>query len=181
MLIFWTIAGVALLLLVVNFLAGDAFDGALDSVGLGDGFVSATAILSFLACFGIVGGIVMSSTSASALVASIAGVGAGLVGAAAATWATNALRDGPTAHQITSDDYVDLPATVTTSIPVGGPGQIHLTVAGHPTALAAYAQTALPAGTRVVVTESLGSGMVRVAVAPDPSATPDRAEDRPTG
>ena len=99
----------------------------------------------------------------SVLLASVAGVVAGAVVAAGAGVATRALTNGPTAHQITSSDYVGQTATVTTSIPSDGLGQISLVVAGQSTALAARADAPVPTGAGVTVVANLGPGVVKVA------------------
>jgi hypothetical protein len=162
-LIFWVIAGVALLLLVLTVTVGDFLDPALDSIDVTGGYLSSTVVLSFLATFGIVGGLLMSATEASMLVASLGGAVAGAVVGVGAGAATRSLANGPTAHQITSSDYVGQTATVTTSIPAGGLGQISLTVAGQSTALAARADEPVPTGSVVTVVANLGPGVVQVS------------------
>ncbi|MBO3103418.1 hypothetical protein [Cellulomonas fengjieae] len=163
MLIFWVIAGVALLLLVLVVTVGDLFDGVLDALDFTGGYLSSTAVLSFLATFGIVGGLLLGTTDVSLLVASLGGVVAGAVVGAGAAVATRSLTDGPTAHQITSSDYVGQAATVTTSIPAVGLGQVSLVVAGQSTALAARADGPVPLGAGVTVVANLGPGVVQVA------------------
>ncbi|GEK23238.1 hypothetical protein [Cellulomonas xylanilytica] len=163
MLIFWVIAGVALLLLVLTVTLGDFLDGAVEAIDVTGGYLSSTVVLSFLATFGIVGGLLLATTDVSVLVASLGGVVAGALVGAGAGAATRSLTDGPTAHQITSSDYVGLAATVTTSIPAGGLGQISLVVAGQSTALAARADGPVPTGAGVTVVASLGPGVVKVA------------------
>ena len=163
MLIFWVIAGVALLLLVLTVVFGDFLDGVVDAIDVTGGYLSSTVVLSFLAAFGIVGGLVLATTDASVLVATLAGVVAGAVVGAGAGVATRALTNGPTAHQITSSDYVGQAATVTTSIPSDGLGQISLVVAGQSTALAARADAPVPTGAGVTVVANLGPGVVKVA------------------
>ena len=163
MLIFWVIAGVALLLLVLTVTVGDFLDGVVDALDFTGGYLSSSAVLAFLATFGIVGGLLLSTTRASVLLASLGGVAAGSLVGAGAGVATRSLTHGPTAHQITSSDYVGQPATVTTSIPPDGLGQIALVVAGQSTALAARADGAVPTGTGVTVVANLGPGVVKVA------------------
>ena len=162
MLIFWVIAGVALLLLVLTVVLGDFLDGVVDAIDVTGGYLSSTVVLSFLATFGIVGGLLLATTDASVLLATVAGVVAGAVVGAGAGVATRALTNGPTAHQITSSDYVGQAATVTTSIPADGLGQISLVVAGQSTALAARADAPVPTGAGVTVVANLGPGVVKV-------------------
>ena len=166
MLIFWVIAGVALLLLLLTVVFGDFLDGVIDAIDVTGGYLSSTVVLSFLAAFGIVGGLVLATTDASVLVATLAGVVAGAAVGAGAGVATRALTNGPTAHQITSSDYVGQAATVTTSIPSDGLGQISLVVAGQSTALAARADAPVPTGAGVTVVANLGPGVVKVATIP---------------
>jgi len=169
MLIFWVIAGVALLLLVLTVVVGDFLDGVVDAIDVTGGYLSSTVVLSFLATFGIVGGLLLATTDASVLLASLAGVVAGAVVGAGAGVATRALTNGPTAHQITSSDYVGQSATVTTSIPADGLGQISLVVAGQSTALAARADAPVPTGAGVTVVANLGPGVVKVTTTATPS------------
>jgi hypothetical protein len=166
MLIFWVIAGVALLLLVLTVVLGDFLDGVVDAIDVTGGWLSSTVVLSFLATFGIVGGLLLATTDASVLLATLAGVVAGAVVGVGAGVATRALTHGPTAHQITSSDYVGQTATVTTSIPSDGLGQISLVVAGQSTALAARADAPVPTGAGVTVVANLGPGVVKVATTP---------------
>ena len=163
MLIFWVIAGVALLLLVLTVTVGDFLDGVVDALDFTGGYLSSTVLLSFLAAFGFVGGLLLATTDASVLLACVGGVVAGALVAAGAGVATRALTNGPTAHQITSSDYVGQSATVTTSIPADGLGQISLVVAGQSTALAARADGRVPTGAGVTVVANLGPGVVKVA------------------
>jgi hypothetical protein len=169
MLIFWVIAGAALLLLVLTVTVGDFLDGVVDALDFTGGYLSSTVVLAFLATFGIVGGLLLGTTDVSVLVASLAGAGAGVVVGAGAGAATRALTHGPTAHQITSSDYVGQAATVTTSIPSDGLGQISLVVAGQSTALAARADGPVPTGSGVTVVANLGPGVVKVSSTPSPS------------
>lgn len=173
MLIFWVIAGVALLLLVLTVTVGDFLDGVVDALDFTGGYLSSTAVLSFLATFGIVGGLLLATTDVSVLVASLGGVVAGAVVGVGAGAATRALTNGPTAHQITSSDYVGQSATVTTSIPSDGLGQISLVVAGQSTALAARADGPLPTGSGVTVVSNLGPGVVKVTSTPVSSNEPN--------
>ncbi|WP_315099229.1 hypothetical protein [uncultured Cellulomonas sp.] len=169
MLIFWLIAGAALLLLVLTVTVGDFLDGVIDAIDFTGGYLSSTAVLAFLATFGIVGGLVLATTDAGVLMASLGGVVAGAVVAAGAGVATRTLTHGPTAHQITSSDYVGQPATVTTSIPADGLGQVSLVVAGQSTALAARADGPVPTGAGVTIVSNLGPGVVKVVSTPPSS------------
>lgn len=165
MLFFWAIAALAVILLLITTLAGGLLDGPLESVDFTGGYLTSTAVLAFLAAFGLGGALTMSTTGAGPLVASTAGLGAGVVVGAAAGAVTGALAHGPTAHQVSDKDYVGCPATVTTSIPDAGLGQVHTTVAGHTTVLAARSAQPVPAGTPVTIVAVLSPGTVRVTPA----------------
>jgi hypothetical protein len=161
-LIFLAIAGIALALLLLTVLVGDFLSGPFDAIGLGDGFLSSEVLLSFLATFGLTGSILLGTTDVSVLVASLAGVGAGAVVGGAAAVVTRALANGPTAHQLSPADYVDQVATVTTSIPADGMGQVHLVLAGQSTSIAARAGEPIANGSTVRIATVLGPGVVKV-------------------
>ena len=145
MLIFWVIAGVALLLLVLTVVVGDFLDGAVDALDFTGG-------LPVVHGRAVVPGHVRHRRAAccwrrptrACSSPSLAGVVAGAVVGAGAGVADPRADQRPTAHQITSSDYVGQAATVTTSIPSDGLGQISLVVAGQSTALAARADGRCP-------------------------------------
>jgi hypothetical protein len=161
-LIFLAIAGVALALLLLTVLVGGFLDGPIDALGIGDGVLSSEVVLSFLATFGLTGAILLGSTDVSMLVASLAGVGAGALVGAGASFVTRGLANGPTAHQLSAADYVDQVATVTTSIPADGMGQVHLVLAGQSTSIAARAGEPIANGSTVRIATVLGPGVVKV-------------------
>lgn len=165
MLIFWAIAGVSLTLLLVTAIVGDFLDGIFDALDFTGGYLSSTSVLAFLSMFGLTGAVLLSSTSASPLVASLGGLASGAVVGLGAGALAKALHDGPTTHQISAQDYLGQPATVTTSIPVGGLGEIRLVVAGRTQALGARADVAVPVGSSVMVVANLNAGTVKVSPA----------------
>lgn len=162
MLIFVAIAGVALALLLLTVVIGGFLDGAIDAVGIGDGVLSSEVVLSFLATFGLTGAILLGTTDVSMIVAALAGVGAGVVVGAGASAVTRGLANAPTAHQLSAADYVDQVATVTTSIPADGMGQVHLVLAGQSTSIAARAGEPIGSGSTVRISTVLGPGVVKV-------------------
>lgn len=166
MVTFLAIGGGALALLAITLLVGDFLDGIFDALDFSGGYLSSTAVLSFLATFGLVGALLMATTDMTALVAAVCGLAAGALVGAGAGIVTKVLVDSPTAHQVTTADYLGQQASVTTTIPVNGLGQVHLTVAGYTTALAARAAEPIPAGTTVVVVANLTPGTVRVERVP---------------
>ncbi len=162
MLIFVAVAGIALALLLLTVVIGGFLDGAIDAVGIGDGVLSSEVVLSFLATFGLTGAILLGTTDVSMIVAALAGVGAGVVVGAGASAVTRGLASAPTAHQLSAADYVDQVATVTTSIPADGMGQVHLVLAGQSTSIAARAAEPIAHGSTVRISTVLGPGVVKV-------------------
>ena len=69
------IGGIGILLLLISFVAGEALDGALESIG--PDFLSGLAVAGFLAAFGFVGALVLDLTDSTG-----AALGAGLVAGA---------------------------------------------------------------------------------------------------
>lgn len=165
MVVFIWIAGVSLVLLVVAAFLGDVLDGVLDSIDFTGGYLSSASLLAFTGTIGFAGWVSMSA-GLSVFAATAIGVGCGLVVGAGAGLLTRALVRSPTAHQITSADYVGAGATVVTSIPAEGYGEVTMTLSGQPMKLAARSRSAVKVGDRVVVTAVLNEATVMVAVAP---------------
>ncbi|MGY4643181.1 hypothetical protein [Cellulomonas sp. URHB0016] len=161
-LIFVAIAGIAVALLLLTFVVGGFLDGPIEAIGLGDGILSSEVVLSFLATFGLTGALLLGTTDVSMLVAALAGVGAGAAVGGGASLVTRGLANGPTAHQLSAADYVDQVATVTTSIPADGMGQVNLVLAGQSTSIAARASEPIGNGTAVRIATVLGPGVVKV-------------------
>lgn len=164
MLIFWAIAAVSLTLLLLTVIIGDFLDGIFDSLDFTGGYLSSATVLTFLSTFGLTGAILLSSTEASTLFASLGGAVAGVAVGAGGGLVVKALSDGPTTHQISVADYINRPATVTIPIPPGGLGEVRLIVAGRSQTLAARADGPVPSGTSVTIEANLAPGTVRVTL-----------------
>ena len=85
------IGGIGILMLLISFVAGEALDGMLESVG--PDFLSGLAVAGFLAAFGFVGALVLDLTGsngaalgAGLVAGALVGVGAGKASQAASTW-----------------------------------------------------------------------------------------------
>lgn len=157
------VGGIGLVLLLVSFVAGEALDGALDSVG--PDLLSGLAVASFLAAFGFVGALVLDLTGSNG-----AALGAGLVAGAVvgvgAGKASQALMRGGDESTVRSAGLVGLTGSVIDAIPADGMGQVSVVAAGHITRLNARADEPLPNGTAVRVAAVLSPTSVRVVREP---------------
>lgn len=167
MTVFWVIAAVGAVLLVLSVVAGELFDGVLDAVDVTGGWLSTTAVGAFVAASGLTGALWMTRDGATPLSASLAGVVAGLGIGALAGFTTRSLMRSSTDQALRGESLVGLSGVVITRIPEGGYGEVTVTAAGHPLKLNARADTAVPAGTLVVVTAALSSSAVHVALPTD--------------
>ena len=135
------IGGIGILMLLISFVAGEALDGMLESVG--PDFLSGLAVAGFLAAFGFVGALVLDLTGSNG-----AALGAGLVAGAlvgvGAGKASQVLMRGGDESTVRSSGLVGL-------------------TAGHITRLNARADEPLPNGTAVTVTAVLSPTSVRVS------------------
>ncbi|MGW2844286.1 hypothetical protein, partial [Streptomyces sp. NPDC001274] len=120
------IAGIVLLVLSL------IFDGILEGLlggvldGLFDGLLSLPVIAGFLSMLGFGGAIVLGTTGAGTVVATAAGVLAGLV-AAWLTWKlSRALMRDQTSVTPRGDDLVGTSGSVVTAIPAEGYGEVLL-------------------------------------------------------
>ncbi|MCB5180097.1 hypothetical protein [Streptomyces antimicrobicus] len=136
------------------------FDGALD--GLFDGWLSLPVVAGFVSMLGFTGAIVLGSTGlgpgSAAAAGAVAGAGAG--------WATYRfgralLRQGAGSapHQA---DLVGSSGRVVTAIPVGGFGEVLLSLGGQPVKYAATADAPLERGCEVWVTATPSTTSVTV-------------------
>ncbi|MFD0341824.1 hypothetical protein ACFVH0_24620 [Streptomyces sp. NPDC127117] len=156
------IAGIVLLVLSLIFdgVLEGLFGGVLD--GLFDGLLSLPVIAGFLSMLGFGGAIVLGTTGAGTVVATAAGVLAGLV-AAWLTWKfSRALMRDQTSVTPRSDDLVGTSGSVVTAIPAGGYGEVLLQLAGQTVKLAAKSATPVARGTEIWVESALSSTSVAV-------------------
>ncbi|MCT2541777.1 MULTISPECIES: hypothetical protein [Streptomyces] len=156
------IAGIVLLVLSLIFdgVLEGLFGGVLD--GLFDGLLSLPVIAGFLSMLGFGGAIVLGTTGAGTVVATAAGVLAGLV-AAWLTWKfSRALMRDQTSVTPRSDDLVGTSGSVVTAIPAGGYGEVLLQLGGQPVKLAAKSAEPVARGTEIWVESALSSTSVAV-------------------
>lgn len=111
------IGGIGILLLLISFVAGEALDGALESIG--PDFLSGLAVAGFLAAFGFVGALVLDLTDSTG-----AALGAGLVAGAlvgvGAGKASQVLMRGGDESTVRSSGLVGLAGSVIDAIPADG-------------------------------------------------------------
>ncbi|MGQ4487170.1 hypothetical protein LRE75_24185 [Streptomyces sp. 372A] len=156
------IAGIALLALSLIFdgILEGLFGGLLE--GLFGGLVSLPVIAGFLSMLGFGGAIVLGTTGAGTLVATVAGVAAGLV-AALLTWKfSRALMRDQTDATPRDEDVVGTSGSVVTAIPADGYGEVLLRLGGQLVKLSARSTVPVARGAEVWVEASLSSTSVSV-------------------
>lgn len=156
---FLVIGALGVVLLVVALVLGDVLDGAFE--GLSAGFFSTEALAGFLGALGFGGAIALSLTGSTSLAVVIGLVLGVLLGALAARASRFLHGDGGT-DTVRTSDLLEKMGSVVDAIPDDGYGVVQLSVGGHITRLNARSSTALPAGTRVSVTEVISPTAVRV-------------------
>ncbi|MFC8532698.1 hypothetical protein ACFUJY_01875 [Streptomyces sp. NPDC057249] len=156
------IVGIALLALSLIFdgILEGLFGGLLE--GLFGGLVSLPVIAGFLSMLGFGGAIVLGTTGAGTVVATAAGVAAGLV-AALLTWKfSRALMRDQTDATPRGEDLVGTSGSVVTAIPVDGYGEVLLRLGGQLVKLSARSTVPVARGAEVWVEASLSSTSVSV-------------------
>ncbi|MFF3730096.1 hypothetical protein ACFYXM_07185 [Streptomyces sp. NPDC002476] len=156
------IAGVVLLVLSLVFdgILEGLFGGVLD--GLFDGLLSLPVIAGFLSMLGFGGAIVLGTTDAGTVVATVGGVLAGIL-AAWLTWKfSRALMRDQTSVTPRGEDLVGTSGSVVTAIPADGYGEVLLRLAGQPVKLAAKSAVPVGRGTEVWVEAVLSTTSVAV-------------------
>ncbi|MFJ5721704.1 hypothetical protein [Streptomyces sp. NPDC093149] len=156
------IAGIVLLALSLIFdgILEGLFGGVLD--GLFDGLLSLPVIAGFLSMLGFGGAIVLGTTGAGTVVATAAGVLAGIV-AAWLTWKfSQALMRDQTSTTPRGEDLVGTSGSVVTAIPADGYGEVLLRLAGQPVKLAAKSPVPVARGTEIWVEAALSTTSVAV-------------------
>ncbi|EYT55932.1 hypothetical protein H490_0104800 [Leucobacter sp. UCD-THU] len=180
--IFLIIGIVGGVLLLVSLL----LDGIFDAFDFGDGPLSLTTIAAFTAIFGFTSFASVGAGMATPM-AAIVGSLAGVVGGAAAWWLSRMIRGAESSTAVSGVDLVGSEGAVVLAIPEGGLGEVAITRHGERISLAASADTAIPRGAAVRVTQTVTSTSVRVEPlvppaapeqAPGPSG-PDPAADPP--
>ena len=154
MTVFVVVGAVGVLLVLIALIFGDILDGMLPDVGFGDsgGVFSTEVVGAFLGAFGLAGALVFDA-SGSTPAASAAAVGAGAVAGVATFFFSRALVRMPTDPTPRTRDLVGSIGTVVTRIPASGLGEISVVFHGQRMKLSARSDTALSAGTSVVVVD----------------------------
>lgn len=169
---FLLIGGIGLALVVVTLVIGDVLDGVLGLDALDSDLFSVSSLAAFIGAFGF-GGALALALVPNTLLAVLAGI---VVGAAAAWGAislTRALRSGENSAALRPDAMLGHPARVITAIPVGGYGEVHVSIAGHVRKLAARADSPIPTGTEVWISAIVSPTAVEVTPA---AALPDSTD-----
>lgn len=156
---FLVIGALGVVLLVVALVLGDVLDGAFE--GLSAGFFSTEALAGFLGALGFGGAIALSTTGSTTLAVLIGLVLGVLLGALAAR-ASRFLHGDGESDTVRTSDLLERMGSVVSAIPEDGFGVVQLSVGGHLTRLNARSSVAVPAGTRVSVTEVISPTAVRV-------------------
>lgn len=163
--VFLVIGLIGALLLIVSIV----FDGIFEVFDFGDGPLSLTTIAAFTAIFGFTS-FAMVGAGASATVAGLVGAVAGVAGGLVAWWLSRLIRSAESNTSVSSDDLIGDEASVVLAIPAGGLGEVALIRHGERVSLSATAETAIPRGSRVRITQTLTA--TSVMVAPLEAATP---------
>ena len=163
--IFLIIGVIGAVLLLISLV----LDGIFDAFDFGDGPLSLTTIAAFTAIFGFTS-FAMVGAGASATVAGLVGAVAGVAGGLVAWWLSRLIRSAESNTSVSSDDLIGDEASVVLAIPAGGLGEVALVRHGERVSLSATAETAIPRGSRVRITQTLTA--TSVMVAPLEAATP---------
>ena len=100
----------------------------------------------------------------------VLGAVAGVAGGLVAWWLSRLIRSAESNTSVSSDDLIGDEASVVLAIPAGGLGEVALVRHGERVSLSATAETAIPRGSRVRITQTLTA--TSVMVAPLEAATP---------
>ena len=155
--VFLIIGIIGALLLVISVV----LDGVFEIFDFGDGPLSLTTIAAFTAIFGFTS-FAMVGAGASATVAGVVGAVAGVAGGLVAWWLSRLVRSAESNTSVSSNDLLGDEASVVLAIPAGGLGEVALVRNGERVSLSATAQTAIPRGSRVRITQTLTATSVAV-------------------
>ena len=161
-LIIGIVGGVLLLISIL-------LDGIFDAFDFGDGPLSLTTIAAFTAIFGFTAFALVGAGLPAALAGGLGAV-AGVIGGAAAWWLSRAIRSAESSTAVTGEELVGSSASVVLAIPAGGLGEVALVRHGERVSLSATAESAIPRGALVRITQTITATSVRVEAAPAPAA-----------
>jgi membrane protein implicated in regulation of membrane protease activity len=152
------IGGAGVLLLLVSLVVGDVLDGAFD---VGSDLFSGSALAGFLGAFGFAGALALDATDSMGVAIGV-GLASGLVIGGGVGYLTSRLQRGGDEANVRTGDLVGRDATVVSTIPVEGFGEVSMVASGHITKLNARAPGGLSAGTPVRITAVLSATSVAV-------------------
>ena len=155
--LFLVVAGIGLTFLLVSVV----FDGLLDFFDLDTPFLSGTAIAAFLSAFGLTGMLLPDSWGTGGVVAAAAA--AGVIVGGGAGLGMRAMQNTKTDANVSAANVVWSNGTVVSPIRAGSYGEVAVTVAGHRMKYNALADTDIPLGAAVTVTQTLSPSAVKVA------------------
>jgi hypothetical protein len=150
---FITVAVIAFVVLGVSLF----FDG-----GLGDGAFSITTLAAFVSLFGFSGFLAMTF-GASTVVSVIVGIGVGLLAGLGSMLIMKTLKAGQSSDSISTSEILGQEASVSLVIREGRAGEICFLKHGHMQHYIAYADSAIPQGTEVVIISILSNDSVKVS------------------
>lgn len=157
------IGSIGLGLVVISLLLGEIFESIFDAFDFdGGGILSTPVIGSFLAAFGFGAALIIYTADPGPGLSALGGLGSGLVVGGIALFMTRSLMNMPTDEPVRSSGLVGRTGSVVTRIPEDGYGEISVTYAGQYMKVSARAPEAIPAGTRVVVTDVTSASSVVV-------------------
>ncbi|WP_336660525.1 hypothetical protein [Leucobacter sp. USHLN153] len=147
-------------------------DGIFDAFDFGDGPLSLTTIAAFTAIFGFAA-FASIGAGMSTPIATTVGALAGLLGGAAAWWLSRAIRGAESNTAVSGSDLVGSTGSVVLAIPASGLGEVAIVRHGERISLSASADTPIPRGALVRVTQTVTSTSVRVEAVRPESAAPE--------
>ena len=161
---FSIIGAIGVAVVLVSLFVGDFLDGLLDfeHFDVGDGLLSTPVVGAFLAAFGAAGALFLRLLEFSVVGATLGALGSGVALGGIAFGLVRTLMHMPTDATPRSADLVGAFGTVVTRIPAGGLGEITVRHAGQRLKLSAQSDTALAAGTAVIVVQSVSPTLVVV-------------------
>jgi membrane protein implicated in regulation of membrane protease activity len=160
---------------------GDQLGELLDRLGVGvetSRAPVAAMLIGFIALFGF-GGLIAVRLGVHGGFAVLAGMIAGVVGAAAGWAVSGYIRDSESPGPPSMRDLVGRSASVAVAIPAGRFGSVYVRAEGRKHEYSATAAADIPAGAQVTVTGAVGNGLVVTPVESRPAARVLSDEDQP--